>query len=142
MSKFFKISEAGSLGFHALAIMAREPDHIHPVKEMADRLGKSQAHLAKVIQALAKAGLLDNSRGPNGGCRIKPQTLSVNLFRIYEILEGDIDLNPCLFEDGRCEGICIFGELTKNVSDIIHQYFKSHTVQDMAMALKDRTCPF
>lgn len=142
MSKFFKISEAGSLGFHALAIMARQPEQLHPVKAMADRLGKSQAHLAKVIQSLAKAGLLDNSRGPNGGCRIKLQTLDVNLFRIYEILEGDIDLNPCLFEEGSCDGICIFGSLTKDVTELIYQYFKAHTVRDMAASMEARSCPF
>ena len=142
MSKFFKISEAGSLGFHALAIMARQPDHIHPVKSMADHLGKSHAHLAKVIQCLAKAGLLDNSRGPNGGCRIKPQTLEANLFDIYEILEGDLDLNPCLFEEGSCDGICIFGSLVKEVTERIHEYFKSHTVRDMVCATKSSSCPF
>ena len=142
MSKFFKISEAGALGFHALAIMARDPDKIHPVKSMAERLGKSQAHLAKVIQCLAKAGLLDNSRGPNGGCRIKVKTLDVNLFEIYEILEGDIDLKPCLFEEGTCDGICIFGSLTKEVTELTHRYFKNHCVRDMANALESRSCPF
>ena len=67
MSGVLKISEAASLALHTMALLASErvgPMRIH---DMARTFDISEAHLAKVLQRLSRAGLVHGTRGPRGG---------------------------------------------------------------------------
>ncbi|MCK4620269.1 MAG: Rrf2 family transcriptional regulator, partial [Desulfobacterales bacterium] len=67
MSNIIKISEAASMAIHAMVFLASESGRIVPSREIATTLRSSEAHLSKVMQRLAKAGLVSSTRGPKGG---------------------------------------------------------------------------
>ena len=50
-----------------MALLAAHPRERMSAGRIAELLGASQAHLAKVMQRLVKAGLVDSVRGPGGG---------------------------------------------------------------------------
>jgi len=67
MNSVLRISEAASLAMHAMMALAAQPEHRRSAQDLARQLDVSLAHLAKVLQRLAKAGYVASTRGPKGG---------------------------------------------------------------------------
>ena len=66
MNKVVQLSEASSIGIHAMVLIAQSEVHMN-VSDLAERIGASRNHLAKVMQRLVKDGFVKSSRGPTGG---------------------------------------------------------------------------
>jgi Rrf2 family protein len=109
MSQLINISEAASLGFHGLALIAEaDPERIN-VKTAAKRLNASEAHLAKVFQALNRAGIIRSRKGPGGGFVLNADPADISFLLIYEILEGPVFLDSCPLNHQSCSfGSCLF----------------------------------
>lgn len=122
MSQLINISEAASLGFHGLALIAEaDPERIN-VKTAASRLKASEAHLAKVFQALNRAGVIRSRKGPGGGFVLNGDPKEISFLQIYEILEGPVSLSSCPLNYQSCSfSGCLFGgklnELNREIVD-------------------------
>ena len=121
MSSPFRMSEAASLALHAATFLAADsgrPSRPVAAREIAAALGASGAHLSKVLQRLAKAGLVTSTRGPAGGFRLARPASKITLLEVYEAIEGDLDAPDCLFGRAVCAGRgCICGDLLSEVHD-------------------------
>jgi Rrf2 family protein len=113
MSEIIKISEAASIGLHAMMLLAAEDKKLHSSREMAARLSVSEAHLSKVMQRLAKVELVRSMKGPAGGFELAAPKGDITLLEIYEAIEGPLVNRECLLQKPLCGGgeNCIFGEL-------------------------------
>jgi len=72
MRNLLGLSEAASLALHAVAYLARRPGVRVPSAQLAADLCVSHAHLTKVIQRLARGGIVRTARGPGGGASRSP----------------------------------------------------------------------
>jgi Rrf2 family protein len=68
--------------------------------------GFSEAHFAKVMQALSRAGIVRSVRGPAGGTRLARKPDEINLLEVYEALDGPIAENRCLLSPKICTTRC------------------------------------
>jgi Rrf2 family protein len=117
----FRVSEAANLALHALAVVAASPDPVTRTREIAARLKASAAHLAKVMGALERAGLVYGARGPAGGYCLARPAARITLKEIYEAVEGPLQQKVCLFGEPVCdsEGCNLseyFGKLNREVA--------------------------
>ena len=132
MADMLRLSEATALGLHAMTIVAEQEKAISVV-DAAKQLNASSAHLSKVMQRLAKAGLLRAKRGPNGGYTLARPAAEISLLEIYETLEGPIRQDGCLFEAPVCQRVhCILGGLVERVRTQVHDHFRTTTLGDIA----------
>lgn len=123
MTSMLRISEAASLGLHAVVLMARRPDKLLSTHEIAQALGASEAHLAKVLQRLTRAALVRSVRGPRGGHALARPSGRISLLEVYEAVEGKVPSCACLYTTRQCGGRrCIFGDLLTNVNTMVRQY--------------------
>ncbi len=123
MANLLKVSEAASLGLHIMALLAAEPQRLHSVREAATALSVSEAHLAKVMQRLARAGLVEGLRGPRGGFVLARPPEQICLREVYEAIEGPIVIRHCLLSTKLCDGEnCIFGGMLESVDTQVRQY--------------------
>ncbi len=60
------------------------------------------AYLAKIVQALARAGLVRTRPGAHGGVTLNAPAEQVTLLRVIEAVEGPIRLNRCVEAPGAC----------------------------------------
>lgn len=60
------------------------------------------AYLAKIVQALARAGLVRTLPGAHGGVALDAPADTVTLLRVIEAVEGPIRLNRCVLAPGAC----------------------------------------
>jgi Rrf2 family protein len=58
--------------------------------------------LAKIISQLSIAGLLHTSRGARGGVTLGREPKEITLLEVVEAIDGPIQLNECVGEDGVC----------------------------------------
>ncbi len=125
MPKVMKISEAASLGLHSMVFLASRPEKIVSIKKIGTVLHASQAHLSKVLQRLARAGLVRSSRGPRGGFMLARPGDQITLLEVYEAIEGPLVSSKCLFDTPICTGKqCIFGDLLETTSNRYRAYLE------------------
>lgn len=86
---------------YALRVIMRlaeaEPEHRWTAGEMADDLGASRAHIAKVVTRLADMGLVHSTRGRGGGITLAEGTLDRSVGKLLRELEvGEVvDCENC-----------------------------------------------
>ena len=132
MASIIQISEAASLALHSMVLLAASPERPLTVKDITARTGVSEAHLSKVMQRLAKAGLVKSTRGPKGGFVMGDNGLSISLLAIFEALEGPVADNACLLPLKECPfRDCLFDGLLSRMTAEFKAYMKTKTLGDM-----------
>lgn len=130
MSGVLKMSEAAVLAFHAMIYIAVRETGFVTNAEIASALHASEAHLAKVLQRLVKAGLVKSIRGPRGGFILGKDSGAITLRDIYELFEGSLERDVCLLDAQVCGNNCIFGDLLINVNDRVREYMTNTRLKD------------
>jgi len=119
-----------------MAIMANDPGRRFTNQEIAERLMASSHHLAKVMQRLAKAELVNSTRGPQGGFRLADSAESMRLITIFEAIEGPISEGGCLLGEPICEGSdCVLGEVIQSVHRQVRDYLAKTTLAELAQGV-------
>ena len=132
MASIIQISEAASLALHSMVMLAASPDRSLTVKEITSRTGVSESHLSKVMQRLAKAGLVKSTRGPKGGFILGDSGLSTSLLAIFESIEGPMNDTECLLNISTCPfRECLFGGLLSRMTAEFKEYMKTKSLGDM-----------
>lgn len=132
MSNMLKISEAASMGMHMMVLLAAEQDRLVSAKEAATLMAVSEAHLAKVLQRLARADLVNSVRGPKGGFSLARASELITLLEVYEAIEGPVEVRDCLFGTRLCDGRhCIFGHMLKSVDAQVREYLAGTKLADV-----------
>lgn len=72
------------------------------VKRISDEFGIPVELLAKVLQRLAKGGLVVAQSGPRGGYRLTLPPSSVTVGQVIRVLEGPLAIVSCMADHGDC----------------------------------------
>jgi len=128
-----KISEAASLALHAMVYLAGRDGQPVSTRAIAETLSASEAHMSKVLQRLARTGLVRPIRGPKGGFVLGRPASRTSLLNVYEAIEGPLASSNCLFEASACRGKrCILGGLLPTVNRQVKDYLKRTTLAKLA----------
>ena len=132
MANLLKISEAASLALHTMVYLAAHNERLVTTHQIGEVLQASEAHLAKVLQRLAKVGLVDSTRGPRGGFRLAKAGDGISLLEVYEAIEGPLTDPVCLRGEPVCQGEkCILGGWRETVNRQVRQYLSSTTLAEL-----------
>ncbi|MBI4172152.1 MAG: Rrf2 family transcriptional regulator [Actinobacteria bacterium] len=83
-------------------LASHPPGAIVPRSRIQARQEVPAAYLAKIVQALARAGLVHTHPGARGGVALAVAPERVTLRRVIEAVEGPIALNRCVVAPGAC----------------------------------------
>ena len=104
-----RLTSFTDFGLRMLMRMASAPERGFSTGELAEEFGLSRNHLAKIMQRLAQAGIVDTRRGAGGGARLARQPQDISLADIIRHLEADQPVVDCFSTernscslDGRC----------------------------------------
>lgn len=96
-------------GLRMLMRMTSAPGRAFSTAEFADEFGLSRNHLAKIMQHLSRAGLIETRRGGGGGAALARPAAEITLGAVVRLLEEGQPLVECLGAqgntctlDGRC----------------------------------------
>jgi Rrf2 family protein len=131
MSKILNISEAATIAIHSIGLIARSAKLIS-AQEIADITGFSKNHISKILQQLVKNGYLISTRGPKGGFLISPKARKASLLEIYNLIEGELEVNTCKMNCETCPfSSCIFGGLEQKFSKEFRNYLTGKKVAEL-----------
>jgi Rrf2 family protein len=85
-----RLSDGVEWGVHACALLSALPtDGALPAAKLAEYHGVPAAYLAKHLQSLARAEILETVKGPRGGYRLARPPAEITLLEIVEAIDGD-----------------------------------------------------
>jgi len=91
-----KLSDGVEWGVHACTLLAvLPPDAALPAARLAEYHGVPSAYLAKHLQALARAGVLETVKGPRGGYRLARPGDEISVLDVVEAIDGDESAFRC-----------------------------------------------
>jgi Rrf2 family protein len=90
--------------------------------------------LAKVLQVLARAGIVESYRGTGGGFSLRKPAGEITLRQIIEAVEGDIALNECLVHKDACKRVraCPAHKIWKEAQEQLLQVLDKANLGDLA----------
>ncbi len=138
MSGLVKFSEAASIALHTMTVLATAPERHLSVHEIAERMPVSESHLAKVLQRLVKAGLVDSARGPHGGFMLRGDPRQIALLRVYEAIEGRLDVASCMFPDRTDCASCILEDTLRSANQLVRDRLARTALSALVTAFRPR----
>lgn len=84
-----------------VATMGEEKRKIR-IEEMAARLSLPRHFLGKIMNKVAKNGILNSTKGPNGGFSLNDATLNTSLLTLVETMDGVQQFDTCLLRLKKC----------------------------------------
>ena len=108
-------------------------------KVLAEQEDISPLFTAKILQKLAKFGIVESIMGTAGGFKLKKDSSQISLYEIIQALQGEIIVNKC--SPGLCscprQPSCPISSLLWEVEDSIIKKFKSISIADV---IKNTAC--
>ena len=99
-----KLTKKADYGLMAMKHLAeRAPHGACSAKDVADAYGIPQEALAKILQRLVKAGLLQSQHGTNGGYTLARAAHTISAFEVIQAIDGPLFITSCITVRGECD---------------------------------------
>jgi Rrf2 family protein len=113
-------------------LLARGEPGLVRTRDLGERIGASQAHLVKVLQSLARSGLVATERGPRGGARLARPAGEITLLEVYEAVDGPLVASECLLERPVCDGsCCMVGRILYRMNQEVREHLGRTSLADV-----------
>lgn len=129
-----QITRAAEYGVLGLTALARRPvGEVVMIETLCAEEDVPNSFLGKILQSLAKAGIVKSARGSGGGFSLARNPAEVTALEIIEAIEGPISLQRCLDDDLGCEhsGGCALCSLLAEAQDKVKEVFGRTTLADL-----------
>jgi Rrf2 family protein len=102
-------------------------------KDVADAFGIPPEALAKILQRLAKAGLLHSQHGINGGYTLARPAHTISAFEVIQAIDGPFFITSCVTVRGECgqSDRCNIREPLRKVNESIETVLKRIKISHM-----------
>jgi Rrf2 family protein len=102
-------------------------------KDVADAYGIPPEALAKILQRLAKAGLLQSQHGTNGGYTLARPAHTISAFEVIKAIDGPLFITSCVTVRGECgqSDRCNIREPLRKVNESIEAVLKRIKISHM-----------
>jgi Rrf2 family transcriptional regulator, iron-sulfur cluster assembly transcription factor len=134
-------SRSAEYAIRAFVNLAQVPEGKYAmVKNIAEQEGIPAHFLAKILQQLARKGLLRSSKGPTGGFAMRMDPSDVSLFTIVEALDGVAEYQQCASGLSECSDDmpCSMHDSWVALRSRIMDYLERNTISDLVKALEQK----
>jgi len=137
MLKLTKKADYGLMAMKHLAEHSAQGSR--SAKDVADAYGIPQEALAKILQRLAKAGLLHSQHGINGGYTLARDPRTISAFEVIQAIDGPLFITSCVTVRGECDQTdrCNIREPLRKVNQSIEKVLKRIKISQMKEELDE-----
>jgi Rrf2 family protein len=135
-----RLTKKADYGLMALKYLAEQSAAFNSApasaKEIADAYHIPPPLLAKILQTLARAGLLVSSAGTNGGYALSRAAQDISAFEVIRAIDGPLFITSCITIHGTCDldSHCTIKEPLRKVNDSIKDLLSAIRIADLAEA--------
>lgn len=132
-----RLTKKADYGLMALKYLAEHPEEASlSAKDIAEAYHIPPQLLAKILQKLAREGLLRSHAGMNGGYTLSRKAQEITAFEVIRIIDGPLFITSCVTESGICDltSSCTIKEPLARVNDSISDVLKKIRISDLVEA--------
>src|SRR5271163_3113557 len=118
----FKLSKKADYGLIAVKHLAlHRQQHACSANEIAEEYGISTTLMAKVLQKLARNGLVGAKHGSSGGYQLSKEPNRVSALEVITAIDGPVLITSCVTSHGACDATdrCSIKEPLRRVNESI-----------------------
>ena len=133
-----RLSEYTDYTLRVLMYCAAHRERLVTIGELAEQHGLSKNHLMKVVNDLARQGLLETTRGRGGGLRLLAEPGSIRIGDVVRATETDFRLVECFDASTNACTLTPSCRLKHLFDDALKGYFKAldgATLADMTQGM-------
>lgn len=132
------LTRTAGYALHAVLTIAEQGDDGRTVRanEIAESLSIPANYLAKILQTLARSGVLVSERGRNGGFRLAAPPTEIRLLDVVDPFDDLGRERQCLLGRGTCTDVggCPAHKEWRAASGPAFKFFESHTVASLLVS--------
>jgi Rrf2 family protein len=129
-----RLTKKADYGLMALKYLAEQPGGgALSAKEIAEAYHIPSPLLAKILQTLARAGLLVSHAGTHGGYALARPPAEISAFEVIRAIDGPLFITSCITIHGTCDlhGTCTIKEPLRKVNDSITDLLSDLSIADL-----------
>jgi Rrf2 family protein len=129
-----RLTKKADYGLMALKYLAEQAaSGAQSAKDIAEAYHIPPQLLAKILQTLAKSGLLVSHAGTNGGYSLARAATAITAFEVIRAIDGPLFITSCITIHGTCDlaGHCTIKEPLRKVNDSIKDLLNGITIGDL-----------
>jgi FeS assembly SUF system regulator len=130
-----KLSKKADYGLIAIKHLAAHAAHgACSASEISEACGISGPLMAKVLQKLARAGLVVSRHGSGGGYQLARDPKKISAFEVIDAIDGPLVITSCVTTHGECgqATTCTIREPLRRVNNSILEILKGVTISQMS----------
>jgi Rrf2 family protein len=135
-----KLTKKADYALMAMKHLAEQADGTsRSAKDVADAFSIPPEALAKILQRLAKAGLLHSQHGINGGYTLARPAHTISAFEVIQAIDGPLFITSCVTVRGECDQSdrCNIREPLRKVNQSIEAVLKRIKISHMREEIED-----
>ncbi len=129
-----RLTKKADYGLMALKYLAEQTGgSAYSAKDIAEAYHIPPQLLAKILQTLAKAGLLVSHAGTNGGYALARASTEITAFEVIRAIDGPLFITSCITIHGACDltSTCTIKEPLRKVNDSIKELLSGIHISDL-----------
>ncbi len=127
-----KLNKSTRFALYSVVELSRDPQAVVSAKEIAEKYRISEHHVAKVLQQLARVGMVRSIRGIRGGFQIARDPKEITMLDVVEVFEPRRPENGCLMldTDEICylHDVCRIGAVLGEIQEQAYYTLKSISI--------------
>jgi Rrf2 family protein len=145
MLKLTKKADYGLIALRHLAL--GEPGATASAKEMAEAYHLPLPLLSKILQKLARGGMLQSVAGTNGGYRLHRDPKHISAMEVIRAIDGPVVLTSCFTEHAgqhkscNTSAMCTVREPLRRVHEAMLGLLEKFTIAELAADARDAGIP-
>jgi Rrf2 family protein len=131
----FKLSKKADYGLIAVKHLAlHRQQHACSANEIAEEYGISVTLMAKVLQKLARHGVVAAKHGSSGGYQLAKEPSKISALDVISAIDGPVLITSCVTNHGNCDATekCSVREPLRRVNESILNVLGTVTISQMS----------
>jgi Rrf2 family protein len=132
-----QLTRAADYAVRVMIHLASQPEGTILSKTVLAKAAEApESFLSKILQALARGGLIRAHRGVEGGFALLPLGARASLLDVVESIDGPIALNLCLTSDDACRRLaeCAVHDVWRRAQAAMVSVLREAKIADMVSA--------
>jgi len=129
-----RITRRTDYAIHLIANLSQKPDCCLGLRTLAADHGVTYAFARTVQQGLLKAGIIETTRGINGGIKLARPLDKITLLDVFEAAQGSLDMNFQTDDAAWCnceENGCLTEKFWGSVKTTFHNHLAKVTMKSL-----------
>ncbi len=128
-----RISRLTDYGTVVLAHLAHDEAELVSASEVAAATGLGLPTVSKLLKSLGKAGLVNSTRGSQGGYQLSRDAREISAADVIDALEGPVSITECSAGDSNCdyESVCSVGGAWQRINVAIRRSLNEVSLADL-----------